>query len=91
MGLIVEKKVNTFDTTSISKGCLAYIKELSSGKALTGTVTRVSETEIEMMFIAESTNVTNRITIAAKDIESYMIRWTSDLETINSYPEVEMP
>lgn len=86
MGLITEKKENAFDTTAISKGCFIFVESLTGNEPKAGVVTRVSETEIEVLFLPKISNVTNRFVISVSDISNYKIRWTEDLETIQNYP-----
>lgn len=86
MGLVKEKKANAFDTTAISKGCFIFVESLNGNEPRAGIVTRVSETEIEVLFLPKISNVTNRFVISVSDISQYRVRWSEDLEIIKNYP-----
>lgn len=88
MGLVTEKKVKIFDTSAISKGCLICIECPLWNTEKRGIVTRVTDSCIEFEFIVDMTNVSNRCVVNAEDIEGCIVRWTEDMKTINTYPEV---
>lgn len=86
MPLIAKSKEKVFDETSIRKGDLIRAEYEGWDKPRNGIVTNVKKDKLTVLFLPEIGNVTSYYTILAQEVaeDKWEVRWTEDLETINT-------
>jgi hypothetical protein len=86
MPLITDSTEKVFDTTSVHKGDLIRAKYSGWDEPRNGIITAVSEDKLTVLFLPGLGNVTNYYTILAAEVEAskWIVRWTTDLETIKT-------
>ncbi len=91
MPLITDSTEKVFDTTSVHKGDLIRAKYSGWDKPRNGIITAVSEEKLTALFLPGLGNVTNYYTILATEVQAgkWAVRWTTDLETINTEGAVQ--
>ena len=75
------------NTEAIHKGDLIRAKYKPWTEERNGQVTHVTRDEIRVIWQPGIHNVTNYFTMAATEIAAglWTVKWTADMETINSY------
>lgn len=93
MPLIKEGRIIAFDTVVVHKGDLVRAQYHTWPESRNGLLASVSEEQLTVLFLPGLGNVSNYFPIAAAEVAAglWKIRWSSDLETINTGGEPEKP
>jgi hypothetical protein len=86
MPLITDTISKVFDKASVHKGDLIRAKHETWDEPRNGIITAVSDDKLTVLFLPGLGNVTNYYTILASEVEAgkWTVRWTTDMETINT-------
>lgn len=91
MSLITENAAPVFDREQVHKGDLIRAKHETWDGYRNGVVVSVSDDRAVVFYYAGYGNVTNHYVILATEVErgEWDVKWSSDLETINSTDDGE--
>ena len=89
MALVTTVTRNVFDTALVKEGDLIYVEYENWKDPKRGIVIHVSSDAVTFLYHPNIANVTNRHVLSAEDVAKggYTVRWTSDMITVNEYPE----
>lgn len=90
MSLIKDSTIKSFDLDTIHKGDLIRAQYHTWTEPRNGIVAAVSEKELTVLYLPGLGNVSNYFPIAAAEVEAglWTVKWSKDLETINTHGEV---
>jgi hypothetical protein len=85
MSLITDKNVKIFDLNTISRGDLIRIRRVNETVARNGFVTRVTESQLEILTSNIQNNATSFIQILPADVAVgvWEVWWTTDFSVVN--------
>ena len=91
MPLIKEGSIKAFDTEAVHKGDLVRAQYNTWPEPRNGLLASVSEERLAVLFLPGLGNVSNYFPIAAAEVAVglWKVRWSSDLETIDTEGEQE--
>lgn len=86
MPLITDSAGKVFDTTKVHKRDLIRAQHSTWDQPRNGIITAVSEDKLTVLFMPGIGNVTSYYTIGAAEVHTgnWIVRWTTDLETIDT-------
>jgi hypothetical protein len=89
MALITSKTEELIDLTAISRGALIQAKEATWTTAKNGIVTAATAEKLIVISLADAGSMMNYFEILASEAAAgnWVIKWTNDMVTINSYGE----
>lgn len=89
MSLIISGEYSAFDTDSIRKGYVAYVKHVSWDEGKAGVITSVRKDRLVLQYYPYIENVTNHAFIDVDEVVDgqWTIRWSKDLTDVYEYPE----
>ena len=87
MDLVIDAGGRVFNTDAIHPGDFVRAKYAGWNEARNGIVVHVDAAEVRAIWTPNIRNVTNFFTILAEEVEagSWDVKWSSDMETINTH------
>lgn len=84
MALIENKAVKVFDLSEIHRGDCVRIRRAGDSVFKNGFVTKVSETQLEILYCNTQNNATSYLHVSAADTAAgiWEIYWTTDFQAI---------
>jgi len=88
VALIINKNVPVFDLSAIRQGDLVRIRRATDTVSRNGIVTRINETQMQILFANVQNNATSFMQVDAGDVAIgvWEIRWSTDFITVNYNP-----
>ena len=90
MALVKTVEKSVFDIALIKEGDLIYVGYEKWKDPILGIVIYASESAVTILYHPKIANVTSRHVLKAEAVVEggYIIRWTSDMDTVNEYSSV---
>ena len=84
MDILINKCTQVFNTEEVRKGDLIRAKYAGWTLPRNGIVSRVTEKQLQILYIPDATNASNYFPILASEVAAgeWSIRWSHDLELI---------